>query len=119
MLRRERERQLIFLGLSAPTLLLQHQRLDLEQSPPCRLVQVAVRLPPTRELTLILEYALAYAAQQTGVLLHEFFVISNHDHEVFTDPEARAPEFWQIFHALAARAINAHFDEGDRTGMLV
>ncbi len=71
------------------------------------------RLPPTRELTQILEYALAYAAQQSGVLLHEFFVISNHDHEVFTDPEARAPEFWQIFHALAARAINAHFDEGD------
>jgi putative transposase len=53
------------------------------------------------------EYCLALAAERTGVLLHAVCVVSNHWHGVVTDPEARLPEFLEIFHKLLAKVQNA------------
>lgn len=55
------------------------------------------------------QYCLALAAEQTGVLLHAVCVMSNHWHGVLTDPEARLPEFLETFHKLVAKAQNASF----------
>lgn len=52
-------------------------------------------------------YCLAYAAEQTGVLLHAVCFMSNHWHGVVTDVEGRLPEFLEHFHRLVAKAQNA------------
>jgi hypothetical protein len=41
------------------------------------------------------------------MLLHAVCVMSNHWHGVLTDPNARLPEFLEIFHKLVAKAQNA------------
>jgi hypothetical protein len=54
-----------------------------------------------------IQYCLAYAAEQTGVLLHAVCFMSNHWHGVVTDVEGRLPEFLEHFHRLVAKAQNA------------
>jgi putative transposase len=50
---------------------------------------------------------LALAAERTGIQLHAVCFMSNHWHGVLTDPEARLPEFLEIFHKLVAKSQNA------------
>jgi putative transposase len=71
------------------------------------------RLRPDRLVVQIILYTLAYTANKYGILLHDFCVLSNHDHIAATDPEAKRPRFTQLFHSLVARAINATFGEWD------
>jgi REP element-mobilizing transposase RayT len=71
------------------------------------------------------EYCLALALERTGVLLHAVCVMSNHWHGVVTDPDARLPEFLEIFHKLLAKAQNAslgrweNFWSSDKTSVLL
>ena len=44
------------------------------------------------------------------MLLHAVCVMSNHWHGVVTDPEARLPEFFEIFHKLVAKVQNASLE---------
>jgi len=55
----------------------------------------------------MVHYCLAYAAEETGVLLHAVCFMSNHWHGVVTDVEGRLPEFLAHFHRLVAKAQNA------------
>jgi putative transposase len=64
-------------------------------------------LRPSRLTNHIIQYCLALAAERTGILLHAVCFMSNHWHGVLTDPEARLPEFLEIFHKLVAKAQNA------------
>ena len=72
-----------------------------------RCTQRLFLLRPSRVTSQIIEYCLALAAERTGVLLHAVCFMSNHWHGVLTDPEARLPEFLEIFHKLVAKAQNA------------
>jgi putative transposase len=71
------------------------------------------RLRPDRLVVQIYLYTLAYAANKHNIVLHDFVALCNHDHLIFTDPRAERPAFLQLFHSLAARAINAAFGEWD------
>jgi putative transposase len=72
-----------------------------------RCTQRQFLLSPSRTTNHNVQYCLAVAAERTGVLLHAVCVMSNHWHGVLTDPEARLPEFLEIFHKLLAKAQNA------------
>ena len=71
------------------------------------------RLRPDRLVVQIFLYALAYAANKHGILLHDFVALCNHDHLVLTDPDTKRPAFLQLFHSLVARAVNAAFGDWD------
>jgi len=72
-----------------------------------RCTQREFLLRPSRLTNHIIQYCLALAAERTGILLHAVCFMSNHWHGVLTDPEARLPEFLEIFHKLVAKAQNA------------
>jgi putative transposase len=72
-----------------------------------RCTQRQFLLHPTSETKGIFTYALGHAAHQTRVEVHGLVMMSNHWHGVVTDPDARLPEFLQIFHRLVAAATNA------------
>jgi hypothetical protein len=54
-------------------------------------------------------YCIAVAAERTGVLVHALTVMSNHYHEVVTDPFGRLPEFYGWVHEFVAKSLNAHY----------
>lgn len=56
------------------------------------------------------EYCLARAANDNGILLHAWMVMSNHYHLVLTDPRGRLPAFEQQLNSLIARILNKHWD---------
>ncbi len=64
-------------------------------------------LRPSRATNQNAAYCLALAAEQTGVVVHAVCVMSNHWHGVVSDPEARLPEFLEVFHRLLAKVQNA------------
>ena len=72
-----------------------------------RCTQRQYLLSPLRRTNENVEYCLALAAEQTGVVLHAVCVMSNHWHGVLTDPDARLPQFLETFHKLLAKAQNA------------
>lgn len=76
-----------------------------------RVVHRLFYLRPSKVTNATFEYCLAYAAAQTGVLLHEFEVLSNHYHIVLSDPLAKLPKFMQILNSFVARAINASYGQ--------
>lgn len=55
------------------------------------------------------EYCLARAANDNGILLHSWLVMSDHYHLVLTDPLGRLPAFEQQLNSLVARILNAHW----------
>jgi putative transposase len=72
-----------------------------------RCTQRQFLLRPSRLTNHIVQYCLALAAERSGIVLHAVCVMSNHWHGVLTDPDARLPEFLEIFHKLVAKAQNA------------
>jgi putative transposase len=66
-------------------------------------------LTPSAYVADLFLYCLAVAAERTGVLVHALTVMSNHYHQIFTDPLGRAPEFYGFIHEFVARALNAHY----------
>jgi hypothetical protein len=71
------------------------------------------RLRPDRLVRQIILYALGYAAGLYEILLHDFIVVSNHDHVVATDPYRNRPKFIGLYHALVARAVNSLYGDVD------
>ena len=63
-------------------------------------------LKPTVIVNQIFTYCLAYAAEQTGVLLHAWTCMSNHWHAVVTDPDSRLPEFMAHVNRLIGKCVN-------------
>ena len=54
---------------------------------------------PIRQLYL---YALAVCAEQYGILVHAFTLMSTHEHLIVTDPERRLPDFLRDLHRLVS-----------------
>jgi len=90
-----------------------------------RCTQRQFLLTPSNRTNRNVEYCLALAAERTGVLLHAVCVMSNHWHGVVTDPDARLPQFLEVFHKLLAKAQNASFERcenlwsSDKTSMVL
>ncbi len=66
-------------------------------------------LKPTRAMTEAILYCLAEAAQRTGVRLHSYNFLTNHEHLIASAPKANIPEFTQRFHrhvALCAKVLH-------------
>ena len=57
-------------------------------------------LRPSKKTNRILLYCLAVAAERTGLQLHSFCCMSNHEHNVATDPLGKRPEFHHLFHTF-------------------
>ena len=53
-------------------------------------------------------YALAFAANKHGVLVHTACLMSTHSHEVVTDVRGELPRFLQTFHRLVALFTKAY-----------
>jgi putative transposase len=64
-------------------------------------------LRPSALVGAVFEYVLAVKAQEYGILLHAYCVLSNHWHCVLTDPLGRLPEFQRDVGSTVARALNA------------
>ena len=64
-------------------------------------------LRPSSTTDQLFLYCLARAARLSGVLLHEFQVLSNHYHIVLTDPHCQRPLFFRELNQFVARGVNA------------
>jgi REP element-mobilizing transposase RayT len=65
------------------------------------------RLRPSEETNGIILYALALAAQRSGVVLHSVCVMSDHVHVVLTDVRGEHPRFSHLFDLFVSKAMNA------------
>lgn len=64
-------------------------------------------LRPSAMVTAVFEYVLAAKAQQYGIVIHAYCVLSNHWHCVLTDPRGDLPRFQRDLGSTVARALNA------------
>ena len=64
-------------------------------------------LRPSRRLNQLIEYVVAVLTQRYRIELHALCVMSNHVHDVASDPDGQIVEFRRDLHALLARAVNA------------
>ncbi len=68
-------------------------------------------LVPSQEVNQILEYCLAWAARQNGILVHAISVQLNHYHAIVTDPDGKLSEFVQELNRCAARCLLQYYRE--------
>jgi len=64
-------------------------------------------LRPTKKVNQIFKFCLAMAAARTGVLLHNYCVLSNHYHIVATDVHGNLPVFMHWLNEYVAKCVNA------------
>jgi REP element-mobilizing transposase RayT len=64
-------------------------------------------LRPSNKVNQIFKFCLAVAAEKTGVLLHNFCVLSNHYHVVATDVHGNLPTFMHWLNEYVAKCVNA------------
>jgi REP element-mobilizing transposase RayT len=64
-------------------------------------------LRPSNKVNQIFKFCLAAAARKTGVLLHNFCVLSNHYHIVATDIRGDLPGFMHWLNVYVAKCVNA------------
>jgi putative transposase len=64
-------------------------------------------LRPSPLVTAVFEYVLAAKAQQYGIVIHAYCVLSNHWHCVLTDSRGNLPRFQRDLGSTIARALNA------------
>ena len=64
-------------------------------------------LRPSNKVNQIFKFCLAVAAEKTGVLLHNFCVLSNHYHVVATDVHGNLPKFMHWLNEYVAKCVNA------------
>ena len=72
-----------------------------------RCTQRQFLLRPDRETNNAFVYCLAVAAQRHGMTIMNFVQMSNHLHDVIYDREGTAPAFYEDFHKLLAKCVNA------------
>ncbi|MGM0578966.1 MAG: transposase [Myxococcota bacterium] len=70
-------------------------------------------LVPRGQVPEVFGYCLAVAAERHGIQVHAAAALSNHWHGVVTDPSGHISAFIRDFHALTARALNAHHGRWD------
>jgi putative transposase len=72
-----------------------------------RCTQRQFLLRPDRETNNAVLYCLAVAAQRYQIDVLDFVQMSNHLHEVIYDRHGNAPAFYEHFHKLLAKCLNA------------
>jgi hypothetical protein len=72
------------------------------------------RLRPDADTQQAYLFALGYCQDKYKVLLHDFIVASNHDHNLMTDPDEVGPLFIGLVHSLVARSLNRRHRESDK-----
>jgi putative transposase len=77
-----------------------------------RAVHRLFKFVPTDDVNALLQYAVAYAADQHGVGVVAMTWLSNHGHLLVNDHEGTLPAFTQTLNMIIARAVNA--TRGDR-----
>jgi REP element-mobilizing transposase RayT len=73
-----------------------------------RCTQRQFLLRPDSETNNAFIYCLAVAAKRTGIDVMNFVQMSNHLHDVIFDRDGNAPAFYEDFHKLLAKCVNAH-----------
>jgi len=66
-------------------------------------------LVPSRVVNQVMEYCMAWAARDRGIVLHAVSVESNHYHMVVTDPDERLSDFVQELNRTAARCLLEYY----------
>jgi REP element-mobilizing transposase RayT len=72
-----------------------------------RCTQRQFLLRPDRETNNAFIYCLAVAAQRHGMTIMSFVQMSNHLHDAIFDRHGTAPAFYEDFHRLLAKCVNA------------
>jgi hypothetical protein len=72
-----------------------------------RCTQRQFLLRPDRETNNAFIYCLAVAAHRYDVSVIDFVQMSNHLHDAVYDPAGNAPAFYEHFHKLLAKCMNA------------
>jgi len=78
-----------------------------------RCAQRCYFLRPSPLVTDLFGYLLAWAAKESGILVHAALVHVNHVHLVVTDPDARLPVFMHALNSLLARALNHEYGRSE------
>ena len=73
-----------------------------------RCTQRSFFLRPDEHTNQIMLFCLAVLAERYGIIVHAYYVASNHHHLVVTDVRGDYPLFLRDLHSLTARAMNAH-----------
>jgi hypothetical protein len=79
-----------------------------------RTFQRSFFLAPHDGVAEIFGYLLAFAANETGVIVSSATCMSNHYHATGTDAEAEFGEFQAVFNGLLARVLNITLERTDR-----
>jgi len=72
-----------------------------------RCTQRQFLMRPDRETNNAFIYCLAVAAQRHGMTIMNFVQMSNHLHDAIFDRDGTAPAFYEDFHKLLAKCVNA------------
>jgi hypothetical protein len=72
-----------------------------------RVTQRQFLLLPSAEINQIVLYCIAYAARESGLVIHAVCALSNHVHIVATDPEAKLPHFSYLAFKDIGKCVNA------------
>lgn len=70
-------------------------------------------LRPGDNIRRIVDFAIAKAADKTGVAVHAYVSMSNHIHIVATDPDSVVPDFMRILDLEIAKAAGAEIGNWD------
>ncbi len=65
-------------------------------------------LKPSKTITQVILYVFAVQAQEMGISLHALVALSNHIHDVLTDPDGRVVDFYRDVHSNITKALNVH-----------
>ena len=70
-------------------------------------------LKPSKTVNQLFEYVFAVLAERHDIQLHALTVLSNHRHDVATDPNAQIVEFQRECHSIISRYLNHHFGDAE------
>ncbi|MEM7232253.1 MAG: transposase [Planctomycetota bacterium] len=67
-------------------------------------------LTPSEFVNELMAYCIAVAAERYGVRVHAACVMSNHQHQVVTDPLGALPEYMHWIDSQSAQCLNVYYD---------
>lgn len=74
-----------------------------------RCAQRRFLLNPSKAVSNLFIYCLAYAAKRFNIAVHAFILMSNHYHIIVTDRDAKLPDFMLWMNQFIAKALNAKY----------
>lgn len=68
---------------------------------------------PTPRVNQIVQYIVAVLTKRHNIQMHALCVMSNHKHDVSTDPDGNIVDFQRDWHAFMARHVNAIYSDSE------